>query len=838
MLSVFVRSARDLVRIAPVVVSSALVIALFAPAGIFAQAPSQPAPQPATSAPAGQPAQSPQPATAPADGAAKPATDKPLETIPPVTEEVTVTARRVEEQAQDVPIPLSIVGGAEINKTGAFNVNRLKELIPTVQFYSSNPRNSAINIRGLGSPFGLTNDGIEPGVGFYVDGVFFARPAAATLDFLDLDRIEVLRGPQGTLFGKNTTAGAINITTTRPSFTPETKFELSYGDIGFVQAKAAITGPINSKVAARLSFSGTHRDGVLKNVITGEDVNTLNNVGVRGQLMIVPTGKLLIMLTGDYTRQHPNGYAQDIAGVAPTERPLNRQYAQIAADLGYTPPSFNAFDRKIDTDTPWRSNQELGGGSVAIDWQKGPGQLTSITAWRYWNWNPSSDRDFIGLPVTTKSASPSRQAQFTQEIRYAGQASPNVNFLAGFFFFRQTLHPTPYQIQEQGSAAARFLLAPSALAETPGLLDGYGTKTYFDFSNVSAAGFGQIDYKVLNRLHFVPGLRVNYDQKYVNYDQEVYGGLQTTNAKLIALQRSVLAPLAYKVDKSKNNVSGQLTLDYAVNEKVNTYATFSTSFKSLGLNLGGVPTDSAGNPILSAATVKPEAVRHWEVGVKAQPLTRLTTNFTAFNTAIRDFQTQVVNDQVGVLRGYLASADRVRVRGLEFDGNLKATQNLRISSALALTDGRYISFPDAPPPLEETGGPQSKDISGSTLPGISRWAASSSAEYARPTHVLESKGEFFLRLDASYRSHFSSSPSFSKYLVVNSYEVLNSRAGFRSTAGWSLSLFVRNLANRNYYEFLSPAPGNSGLYVGLPADPRTYGITLSRSFAIKGIGTP
>ena len=121
-------------------------------------------------------------------------------------------------------------------------MNRLKELIPTVQFYSTNPRNSAVNIRGLGAPFGLTNDGLEPGVGLYIDGVFYARPASATLDFLDVEQVEVLRGPQGTLFGKNTTAGAINVTTRKPSFTPGTDFELNYGNIGFVQAKASVTG--------------------------------------------------------------------------------------------------------------------------------------------------------------------------------------------------------------------------------------------------------------------------------------------------------------------------------------------------------------------------------------------------------------------------------------------------------------------------------------------------------------------------------------------------------------------------------------------------------------------
>ena len=181
---------------------------------------------------------------------------------------VIITSRRRREVLQDVPIPISVVTGALVEQAGAFNVNRLKELIPSVQLYSSNPRNTALNIRGQGSTFGLTNDGIDPGVGFYVDGVYYARPAATTLDFIDVERIEVLRGPQGTLFGKNTTAGAFNVITRKPSFKPGGNFEVSYGNYGFVQAKASITGGITKKLAGRLSFSGTQRNGIIENVAT------------------------------------------------------------------------------------------------------------------------------------------------------------------------------------------------------------------------------------------------------------------------------------------------------------------------------------------------------------------------------------------------------------------------------------------------------------------------------------------------------------------------------------------------------------------------------------------
>jgi len=749
------------------------------------------------------------------------------------TEGVVVTARRVEEAVQEVPIPVSVLSGELVASAGAFNVNRVKELIPTVQFYSSNPRNSAVTIRGIGSPFGLTNDGIEPGVGLYIDGVFYARPASATLDFLDVAQVEVLRGPQGTLFGKNTTAGAINVTSKRPNFTPESNVELAYGSFNFVQAKASLSGPLSDKVAGRISFSGTGRDGFIFNTATQTDTNTLNNLGFRGQLLIAPSKRVVMNVSVDHTRQRPEGYAQVIAGVAPTLRPANRQYAAIAADLGYTAPSSNPFDRLTDTDTSWQSNQDLGGGSVNIDWTVGPGRLTSTTAFRYWNWDPSNDRDFIGLPVTSISAAPSKQHQWTQEVRYAGALSSRVNIVTGIFAFSQALDSNPSFKQEQGSAAARFLLAPTPAALTPGLLDGYGFDQFLKFRNVSAAAFGQIEFLVTDRLRILPGLRFNYDQKDVDFNQTVYGGLQTTDPALVALKLSVLAPQAYTADVDDTNTSGQLTVAYKVTDAVNTYGTYSTGFKSVGLNLNGVPTDALGRPILSAATVKPEDVRHVEFGVKTEFRPGYTANVTFFNTGIDDYQTQVVNAQVGVLRGYLANAEKVRVRGAEFDGNARINKRLSFYGAAAYTDGIYVSFPDAPPPLEETGGPQVKDISGSVLPGISKWALTFGGEYNNPATLFGQVGELFGAVDTSYRSEFSSSSSASRYMMVDGYGLINVRAGFRWSEGWSVFLWSRNVLDKQYFEFLTAQPGNSGLYVGLPGDPRTIGLTVRMNLRSK-----
>ena len=246
--------------------------------------------------------------------------------------EIIVTARRRNERLQDVPIAVNVVEASRLSDTGSFNINRLTQLLPSVNFYTSNPRNSSILIRGLGAPFGLTNDGIEQGVGLYVDGVYYSRPASASFDFVDIERIEVLRGPQGSLYGKNTTAGSVNITTKPPSFTPEGNIEASAGNYGFMQLKGSVSGPlVADRLAVRLGFSGTLRDGTLTNVLTGKDVNSQANFSARGQLLFTPNDRLKITLAGDHNQQNPDCCAQVYVRVAPTLRAANRQFASLAA---------------------------------------------------------------------------------------------------------------------------------------------------------------------------------------------------------------------------------------------------------------------------------------------------------------------------------------------------------------------------------------------------------------------------------------------------------------------------------------------------------------------------
>jgi iron complex outermembrane receptor protein len=784
------------------------------------------------------------------------------------TETITVSARRVNEDVQKVPVAISVVSDQTIASTGAYNVNRLTQLQPSLQFYSQNPRNTSVNIRGIGAPLGLTNDGIEQGVGIYVDQVYYNRVAAATLDFVDIEQIEILRGPQGTLYGKNTTAGAINITTRAPSFEFEGRGEISGGNYDFKQAKASISGPLTNDIAFRLSASHTERRGSIFNIASNTWINGQDNFAVRGAVLWNANLDLKVTVSADYNVQNANCCAQYFARVGVTQRPLNRQFDSLARALNYEPPSRNAFDRVTDIDAPLSARNELGGASVVAEWDVGGGTVTSVTAWRYWDWGPKNDRDFTGLPITPQSQNPTKQEQYTQEIRYAYEAE-NYDFVVGVFGFKQGIHTNG--TERQGSAASRFTLNPGNVAVgapgcatpttracIPAVLDNLVAANKFQLKNKSAALFGKLNYRVTDKFTISPGVRFNYDEKSGFYSSVVTGTTSTgqrapvlfsgpfSTDPWIVEQRGVRAPIFYAPVLAKSNVSYDLNLSYQFEEDLLGYATYAKTYKSGGINLNGIPADGAGVPILAAATIKPEDVNHFEVGGKSQWLDGLATlNVTGFWTIIKNYQANVNNGALGLVRGYLANAGKVQVRGFEVEGSIVPTDWLSTYASGTYNDHSYVTFVDAPCPPEFLGGttvtgsqiPGSAatpgalsaancNISGQWLPGISKYALSWGAEATQPAGFAGKSGTVYLGYDASFRSKFSSNASRSIYTDIDGYSLHNFRVGFRTNDGLDLSLWLRNAFDKDYYEQLTVTPSNTGLIAGQPADPRTFGATL------------
>ncbi|WP_179504635.1 MULTISPECIES: TonB-dependent receptor [unclassified Sphingomonas] len=827
-------------NLAASVASAGLALALAAPAHAAADAPAAEAASTAT-------------ATA-ADAATQ-----------PVDDSIVVTARRRAETVQTVPLAVTVVGGAHIENTGAFNVGRLTQLTPTLQFYSSNPRNTSVNIRGLGAPLGLTNDGIEQGVGIYIDDVFYARAASSTFDFLDVSRIEVLRGPQGTLFGKNTTAGALNITTRAPTFDPEARLEASAGNLGFVQLKGAVSGPLSDTLAVRLAGSFTQRDGTVYNVAQRQWINSQDNKGARLQFLWRPTGGVEVTLSGDYNKQNPNCCALIYVRTGATQRPLTRQYAALAAAQNYAVPSTNPFDRVTDEDVLLRAKNEVGGVSLRAKIDTGIGTVTSITAWRYWDWDPSNDRDYLGLPITTKSNNPSHQDQYTQELRLTGETG-RFNYTVGAFGFYQKIHTSG--VQQQGPAASKFLINPTstALYNDPSVLNGLTATNDITLKNTSAAIYGKFGYKLSDTFSIQPGVRLNYDKKDGVYSSVVTDGNgnlvvfetnadgTSANSSRERAQLAVLAPQYFKANFSNWNVSGDVTLAWDPTRDVHVYGTYARSFKSGGINLNGVPANTDGTPLLQFATIKPERVNHFELGVKTQFWGRKGTfNVAAFRTDINDYQAQVSNYTVGALRGYLANAEKVRTQGVEVDFALRPSERFSVYSNAAYTDAKYVRFKNAPCPPELSGGtqtvdangnlvgtpapagtpgisPLSCDISGQVLPGVSKWSFSYGGEVNLPVQAFGGEGQVYLGVDGNYRSRFSSNPTPSAYTWVEGYALTNFRLGVRRDARFDIYGWVRNAFDTHYFDQLAVASGNTGLIVGQVGDPRTYGLTVRTQF--------
>ena len=777
-------------------------------------------------------------------------------------EVIIVTARRRQETAQAVPLAISVIRADSIESTGNFNVVKLQQLAPTLQVYTSNPRNTSVNIRGLGVPFGLTSDGFEQGVGIYVDDVYNSRVAAATFDFLDVAQVEVLRGPQGTLYGKNTTAGAINITTNQPTFTYEGRAELTIGNLALKQAKAAVSGPLSDTVAVRLAGAVTSRRGTIYNVTSKQWINSQDNIGLRGQLLFKPNSDLSITLSGDYSVQNPICCGTLFVRTGLTQRALSRQYDALVASLNaanpgrnYAVPSRNPYDRLTDIDAPLQAGNKIGGASAKVKWDLGAGSLTSVSAWRFWDWKPQNDRDFSGLSIVSASNNPSQQDQYSQELRY-NYSGTKVDFVVGAFGFYQRIDTQG--LEQQGSDASRWSLTGTQAAD-PGILSGLTANNTQWLKSTSAALYGQVSYKLTDALSVQPGVRLNYDKKSGFYQRVVRTGAgqviscspAPVSGSTLAAQCGVYQPQLSTPSVSDWNFSYDFNVNYKVARDVLVYATYAKSFKTVGINQNGLPLNADNTVNFDAGTVKPESVNHFEIGLKSQFWGRRATfNLSAFRTDIKNFQATVNGGQFGTVRGYLANAEKVRSQGIEADLKVVASDRFTAYANAAYTDAKYKSFTNAPCPPELSGGtlyaagvtpdltkagipgslsPRQCDISGQGLPGVSKWAFSYGAEANLPAHLLDKDGQVYVGVDGNYRSDWQSNASPSVYTKVEGYALTNFRLGFRAE-GLDIYGWVRNAFNVDYLELLQVAPGNTGLIAGQTGDPRTFGGTVKISF--------
>ena len=730
-------------------------------------------------------------------------------------QKVTVTARRREEDVQDVPTPITTLSGATLETQRVYKVQDLQQVLPSVNVAFIHSRQSSVAVRGIGN--NPASDGLEGSAGVYLDNVYLGRPGMAVFDLLDIEQLELLRGPQGTLFGKNTTAGVLNISTRAPTFSPERTVEVSGGQDGYFQAKGTVNGALSETLAARLSAYRTRDDGFIKNIHNGDDLNGGERQGVRGQFLFEPNEDFSLRWINDYNEEDSSTGTMVVYG-APA------RYWQRAALAGASPLR-DPDDKKVNIDGRQSVSVHQGGSSVEANWNLAGGYtLTSISAYRYWHFTPANDES-LNVPALLNTGVEVHDRQFSQEIRLASPTGGAFDYVLGAYVFNQNLGNKTFT--DYGSQADLFLLGANLDA-----LNNVSTKANGKIETDSYALFAQGTWHLTDRLDFTAGLRGTYEEKDANIKRFAPVGGAAVTGQAAAIRAAQLG--AYDSgDLSLHNAAPSflLSLAYKFDDDLLGYASLAHGEKSGGVNLavGSAPVAGA-----DSLLVGPERANDAELGFKSTLLDRrLLLNANLFWTGIHGYQATTLYQAPGSTNvvQVLANAGSVRSRGLEFEATALPVRGLTLNFNGSYNDVTYLSFKDAPCPGEVStapGAPATCDLTGERVVGASKWIANLSGEYK---WQLENRIEPYLTASYSYRSEAEGTLDNSDLSKIDGYGLVNLSAGVRRDLGdgqVDASIWVRNATDTDYY--LSAFAYLNGAYTASVGAPRTAGVSLRYDF--------
>ena len=718
--------------------------------------------------------------------------------------DVVVVARRQSERAQDVPIALSAVSGETLAATGAYTLADLQNATPSLVAYQSNPRNSSLGIRGIG--VSSAADGLDTSVGVYVDGVYLGRPGMALTDLIDIDQVEVLRGPQGTLYGRNTSGGVLNVTTEKPSFKFGATVEASVGDYGYNQERLSLTGPlVDGLLAFRLTAFNTQRDGVLPNTTTGIAANSVGRTGGRAQLLATPTPTVSVRFIAEYSRE------DDTCCVAPLVQVLSSSQSAATAKtlaafaaLGYTPVA--NLDASLNN-SPQDMRTDQHAFSAQVDWDLGWGDFTSITAYRYWHFDPLQDSDSTPLDIIQVNVAQTRDEQYSQEFRVASTPG-RFNWQAGIFLFDQILDDH-YILNQYGRDASAFYTFYTKKTQViaPG-------SQYIDDVHVTSqsyAAFGQANFEVTPRFILTGGLRYTYDQKHGLANTSTSGSPYT----------GAIPPFSYDVGVYNDNVSWMGSASYKFSHDNLVYVSYSTGYKSAGLNLDSAV--AAGEPVV----LRPETVRDWEVGLKQSLFDRrVVLNVDGFWTNLNGLQANIY--PTNGAKSYLANVGNIISRGIETDVSARLWRGLDLALSGSYDDAYYTSYPDGPCAV---GGASICNLTGRPVYEAPRWIDNATVTYR---FDLNDKVQPYALAQYAYRSSAFGTVDDGPLTRIKPYTLVNAKVGAALMGGkYDVSFWVDNLFNVKYLQnFGTDSIPGAGTFAvgGQLGTPRTLGATVRASF--------
>lgn len=491
---------------------------------------------------------------------------------------VTVTARRREEDSQKVPTPITVLGGETLEAQRISRVQDLQQVLPSVNVAYIHARQSSVAVRGIGN--NPASDGLEGSAGIYLDNVYLGRPGMAVFDLLDIEQLELLRGPQGTLFGKNTTAGVLNISTRAPTFTTERTVEVSGGQDGYFQGRGTVSGPLGETLAGRLSAYRTRDDGYIKNIHDDNYLNGGERQGARGQLLFEPNEDFSLRWIADYNEEDSSNGSMVVYGAA-------ERFWQRAALVGASPLR-DPQRKKVNINGRQHVSVHQGGSSLEANWNLAGGyRLTSISAYRYWHFTPANDEQ-LNVSAINDTGVEVHDRQFSQEIRLASPTGGAFDYVVGAYAFRQNLGNKTFT--SYGPLADLYLLGANL-----GALNDTYSKANGKIETDSFALFAQGTWHLSERLDFTAGLRGTYEEKNAKVERFAPLGGAAVGGVGAAVRNGQLG--AYDSgDLSQYNFapSALLSLSYQFSDDLLGYASLSHGEKSGGVNLAVGSAPSAG----------------------------------------------------------------------------------------------------------------------------------------------------------------------------------------------------------------------------------------------------
>jgi iron complex outermembrane receptor protein len=816
-----------------------------------------------------------EPPEAPEAAADKVSIDAPLrKSAPAQIEQVIVLARAKVERMQDVPIPVTAVNGKVLDRYDAVTVQDFAKLTPNLLVQAPNARQTSVSIRGIGK--NTANDALEPSVGVIVDGVPSAFITGSWGDLVDLDHVEVLRGPQGTLMGKNTTLGVVNVVTKKPTFKPEASFELSAGKYDKLGTKIVLGGPIEEGVLAyRITAFSERRDGPFDDIVPNHSNQTFqdrNRVGGRIQFLLLPTPDLSVRLSVDRQKSSEWGLYGDPPLLGEPATFANGASRTANGGLTYTSrlarPYFGGYQPVLGD---WDHIQNVGslptisssnGVSVDVGWTPREDlTVTSVTAWRNSlfdahnaEWVPFDFRQYGALI---------KQRQLSQELRVSSSLGKTVDYTAGTYLVRSqvdTLDRTLY-----GADAGAFYATTAnynALKNTAtgnrllqDSLRGLFINNPAHPDTDSAALYGQLNWHLDEKATVTLGLRrtderkSNDYRKLVRVDSPLLANIAATTfngtgngvggvyagatAAEIAAAKNIRAAQTANLggvagdDIRAHSYAWLINPSYKLGEETLVFTSVGQGEKS-----GSVQFNTTA---LTPRNVAPEKALDFELGVKTAQFNRaLVLSANLYQTRISDYQQNLtvidpaLTAQTGstAYRTYLGNVARVRLRGLEVDGSYAVSRQLRLNFSGAYNNAIYADFANAPCPADVAGAPggqQQCDFTGKQLPFAPKFSANAGFSYEFPI----ARG-YLVRLNgnAVHRGRANYNAGLSELGEQGAYNLFDAGISVQTADGkWQLSLVGKNLADTHFVTNVG-AFSTTGAVSATPAERRYVGVVL------------